>query len=199
MNFLICVFPKEQILYRTGLGNYFPNKECLLWNHVSNLWLFWLNGWVFVYELCGCGYESRCSHLNFRHRACFEQGVPRHSGNSRMWIYSETCTWHDKNIQLKNNSLWHRENQKTHLKTESNFTIYQTVQHNKCIVCMKLILSWFLSTLKGRKSMHSYLETQFHMSINENWLYIPTPVLSSCFKGSWNYSNRLPKHFLLLE
>ena len=24
-----------------------------------------LNGWVFVYELSGCGFESRCSHLEF--------------------------------------------------------------------------------------------------------------------------------------
>ena len=31
-----------------------------------------LNGWVFVYELSGCGFESRCSHLNFKFRACFE-------------------------------------------------------------------------------------------------------------------------------
>ena len=31
-------------------------------------------------------FESSCSHLNFRFRACFEQGVPLHS-------------WHDKNIQ----------------------------------------------------------------------------------------------------
>ena len=36
----------------------------------------WLNGWVFAYELSGCGFESRCSHLNFRYRASFEQGVP---------------------------------------------------------------------------------------------------------------------------
>ena len=26
----------------------------------------WLNGWVFVYELIGCGFESRCSHLDPR-------------------------------------------------------------------------------------------------------------------------------------
>ena len=32
-------------------------------------------------------------------RACFEQGVPWHSGNYRVWIHSETRTWHDKNIQ----------------------------------------------------------------------------------------------------
>ena len=25
--------------------------------------LVWLNGWVFVYELSGCGLESRCCHL----------------------------------------------------------------------------------------------------------------------------------------
>ena len=27
-------------------------------------------------ELSGCGFEPRCSHLNFRYRACFQQGVP---------------------------------------------------------------------------------------------------------------------------
>ena len=48
----------------------------------------WLNSWVFVYELSGCGFESSCSHLNFRFRACFEQGVPWHSGN-----YSVDSLW----------------------------------------------------------------------------------------------------------
>ena len=50
-------------------------------------------------ELSACGFESRCSYLNFRYRACFEQGVPWHWGKYRMWISSETPTWHDKNIQ----------------------------------------------------------------------------------------------------
>ena len=59
-----------------------------------------LNGWVFVYELCGCGLESRCCLLNFRHGTCFVQGVPCNSGNYRMYIHSETRTWHDNNIQL---------------------------------------------------------------------------------------------------
>ena len=39
-----------------------------------------LNDWAFVYELSSCGFESRCCHLNFRYGACFEQGVPWHSG-----------------------------------------------------------------------------------------------------------------------
>ena len=59
----------------------------------------WLNGWVFVYELSGFGFGSCCRHLNFRYRACCEQGVPWHSGNHRVRIYSETYTLYDKNIQ----------------------------------------------------------------------------------------------------
>ena len=70
--------------------------------HSSTIWPVWLNSWVFLYELSGCGFKSRCSNLNFRFHACFEQGVPWHSGNYRVWIHSETRTWHDKNIQ----SIW---------------------------------------------------------------------------------------------
>ena len=57
------------------------------------------NGWVFIYELSGCGFESHCSHLNFRYCACFEQRVPWHSCNYRVWIHSETHMWHERNIQ----------------------------------------------------------------------------------------------------
>ena len=31
--------------------------------HSSIIWPVWLNGCVFVYELSGSGFESRCSHL----------------------------------------------------------------------------------------------------------------------------------------
>ena len=31
--------------------------------HSSIIWPVWLNGWVFVYELSGCVFESSCSHL----------------------------------------------------------------------------------------------------------------------------------------
>ena len=30
--------------------------------HSLIIWPVWLNGCVFVYELSGCGFESRCSH-----------------------------------------------------------------------------------------------------------------------------------------
>ena len=42
-----------------------------MWLH----WGVWLNSWVFVYKLSGCGFEYRYSHLNFRYRSCFKQGV----------------------------------------------------------------------------------------------------------------------------
>ena len=58
-----------------------------------------LNGWEFIYELSGCGFEPSFSHLNFRFCACFKQGVPWHSGNYGVCIHSETRVWHDKNIQ----------------------------------------------------------------------------------------------------
>ena len=73
-------------------------------NHLAKL-ASWLNGWMFVYEQSGCEFESRCSHLNSRYCACFKQGVSWHSGNYRVWIHSEMCTWHGKNIQLKNPML----------------------------------------------------------------------------------------------
>ena len=67
--------------------------------HSSIIWPVCLNGLVFVYELSGSGFEPSCSHLNFRFCACFDQGVPWHSGNHRVWIHSEMHMWHDKNIQ----------------------------------------------------------------------------------------------------
>ena len=57
--------------------------------HSSIIWPVWPNGWVFVYQLSGCEIEPSCSHLNFRFRACFDQGVPWYSGNYRVWIHSE--------------------------------------------------------------------------------------------------------------
>ena len=61
----------------------------------SNDWPVWLNGWVFVYELSGCGFESRCCHLNFRCGACFVQGVPWHSGKlqSAYSLWNSYVTW----------------------------------------------------------------------------------------------------------
>ena len=68
--------------------------------HSSIIRPVWLINWVFIYELSGCGFESSCRHLNFRDRACFEQGVS--------WHY-ETYTWHDEAFQ---NSTRHTNSDK---------------------------------------------------------------------------------------
>ena len=36
----------------------------------------WLNRLVSVYRIGSFQFEFRCCHLNFRYRACYEQGVP---------------------------------------------------------------------------------------------------------------------------
>ena len=59
-----------------------------------------LSGWVFDYELSGCGFWCSCSHLSFRFGACLDQGVLWHSGSYRLLIHSEKSTWHDKNIHF---------------------------------------------------------------------------------------------------
>ena len=65
----------------------------------------WLNSWVFFYRLSDCGFESYCSHLNFRFAPVWNKdildilGDAWHSGNYRVWIHTETRTWHDDNIQ----------------------------------------------------------------------------------------------------
>ena len=69
------------------------------WQFNLIIWSFLPNGWVLVYGRSASGLESRCSHLIFSFLACLEQGVPAHSGKYRLLIHSETCTWHDKNIQ----------------------------------------------------------------------------------------------------
>ena len=50
----------------------------------SIIWPVWLNGWVFVYELGGRGFQSRCNHLNFQYCVRFKLAVLWHSGNYRV-------------------------------------------------------------------------------------------------------------------
>ena len=40
--------------------------------HTSIIWPVWLNGWVFIYELSGCGFEPCCCQLTFRYGTYFE-------------------------------------------------------------------------------------------------------------------------------
>ena len=78
----ICSTIKETLLLFDS--NEIRTHDHLVCKRTLNHLEIWLNGWVFVYELSGCGFESRYCHLNFRYGACFKQGVPWHSGNYRV-------------------------------------------------------------------------------------------------------------------
>ena len=80
--------------------------------------------WAFVYKVRGCGFKSSCSQLNFRFCACFEQGLSWHSGNYRVWIHSETRTWHDKNIQSNAPCIYVLTTQLNHLAFWLNVWVF---------------------------------------------------------------------------
>ena len=69
------------------------------YSHFSSIiWLVCPNSWVFFNKLSGCGFRSRSSLLNFWYWDYFEYRIPWHSGKYRVWIHSETRTWHSNNI-----------------------------------------------------------------------------------------------------
>ena len=98
-----CFWPKYKTFELKDVQKSYVSWHWILMQNLKENWLVLstsLAKWLgFVYELSGCGFEFRCSHLNFRYRACFQQGVPWHSGKYGASIHSETLTWHDKNIQ----------------------------------------------------------------------------------------------------
>ena len=75
------------------------------------------------------------------------------AGLWRHLLNRESLRWnHVKNLfQLKAIVYGIGEIKKRVLKQNVNSTIYPTVQHNKCVICSKLIMSQFLSILEVRK------------------------------------------------
>ena len=55
---LKCVRDMIRIYSQTHLTDKFSQ-------HSSIIWPVWVNGWLFIYELSGCGFEFSCSHFNF--------------------------------------------------------------------------------------------------------------------------------------
>ena len=114
LNFNFCACFQQEVPWHSSNYRVWNNLKCVhdmkrtysemdradnYSEHSSIIWSVQPNGWVFLYQLSGFGFESSCSHLNFRFIACFEQGLPWHSGNYGEWIHSEMRTWYGKNIQ----------------------------------------------------------------------------------------------------
>ena len=79
LSYIECGFALKRVHDTTRTYSQMHHRDTYC-QHSSIIWPVWLIGWVFVYELSCCRFESSCSHLTFRFRACFEQGVPWHSG-----------------------------------------------------------------------------------------------------------------------
>ena len=131
--------------------------------HSLIIWPVRLNGWVFVFELSGCKFESSCSHLNFIFCPCFEPGVCWHSGNYRVWIQSETRTWHDKNIQLNAPYIYVLTTQLNHLASLAKW-LSVGVQMQSHVLFIKYVWIskiWLVSI--GWKSTEKNFRTSFNL------------------------------------
>ena len=69
-NFLLETGAKSEV-YMTATGLEPTTSEFV--NEHQLFGQTWLNGWVLVYELSGCGFESSCSHLSsfFAELTCY--------------------------------------------------------------------------------------------------------------------------------
>ena len=107
LNFRLCACFEQGVPWHSGNYRVWISSETIRnmtrrysqmqhtdkWSQHSSITKpIWLNGWVLIYELSGCGFELSCSHLNFKFCTCFGQGVPWYLGNYRVWILD------DKNI-----------------------------------------------------------------------------------------------------
>ena len=132
----------------------------------SIIWPIWLNGWVFVYELSGCGFESRFCHLNFRYGTCSKQGVLWHS--DRLWINSKVRMWHDNNIESNMPYRWA-------LTAQLNHLISLGKRLNVClrtewlwvwipVLSLKLWI-WHLLQVRGSLTFRQTLEFRFTLKL----------------------------------
>ena len=106
---------------------------------------------MFICELTGCGFESSCSHSNFRFWACFEQGVLWHSGNYRVWIHSETLTCMMRTYSCK----WYKASRAYHvrcykgMKSSFNFNSTETISGLRAKTTFKIRNFCFSQILTG--------------------------------------------------
>ena len=154
---------------------------CKYSQHSSVIWLVWLNGWVFVSKINGCSFECSCSCLNFRFRTLFEQEVPCLSSNNRVWIYSETRTWHDKK-SLSNGTVHTSTRNTAHL---TSLTEWLSIRlKTKC-----LWVGVQLQSLKLQISHLLWARNYFDCSVRLNgWVFVYE--LSGCgLESAWSKLN----------
>ena len=95
-----------------------PRTDDKYSQHSSFIWPVWLNGWAFVYELSGYGFESRCCQLNFIYTEreecsfngwvlCSEGNTPKATGY--WWESSPDPKWNDTLCrEMQHHSIAHK-------------------------------------------------------------------------------------------
>ena len=97
---IVCLSVKELIARsRRHVWSLNDSNDIRTHNHLVRRRV-WLNGWVFVYEqLSGCGFESCCCHLTLDMVPASSKEFLDIQANYRVWIHSETRTWHNNKTQ----------------------------------------------------------------------------------------------------
>ena len=112
------------------------DKGVLEWLNVLN-WLVYLNGWVFLYKLNGCGFDSRCSHWS---KIKLEE-TPCVFFAKLYWNYSSSVVFYYFSIGLVLGKLWG--------------TFYRKVF--KSISGSLMFFWWFQGFIVGRGFINPYL------------------------------------------
>ena len=85
------------------------DRTCKYSQHSSIIWPVWINGWVFVYELSGCGFESSCSHLNDKHIRFFTTFDLKSGNHMSKSICNIACSLALLNLWGRSNTLFQTE------------------------------------------------------------------------------------------
>ena len=109
LNFRYCTCFVERVPWHSGKYRVWFTLKCVRdmartfsqMHHTDNYsqhssinWLSWPNGWVLVYELIDCGFESLSCHLNFRYRVYFENIQSNIEGGFTLkFVYEMTRTY----------------------------------------------------------------------------------------------------------
>ena len=70
-------------------------------------WPVLLHGWVFVYEMSGCGFEFRCYHFNLNHLPPFKYKLISVKSTCKLSVcISKNLRWWNEE-QAKSTKIWH--------------------------------------------------------------------------------------------
>ena len=136
-------------------SNVIQTQNYLVLRRTRNHLFGHLYGWMFVYELSGCGFESRCSQFNFRYCVCFEATIACRFDLKRVpdmiIIYSHffyRLCYYQANKRLFHRSFWS-------IKTNCKIIVFQVK-----LPVLFLYLQKYWGIWRNRKRLENNVEQQ---------------------------------------